>query len=166
MIGSIQIKLEKITIGKIYRNKTLLFPSSSSFVVNKSSTWMLCVCARGFTTERNVARIFLLHVFYHSTPNMALIVYSFFANVNQLTSFGQTIHLDFCFVDHYFSYFKFILLFWLFCFGFVQRLKNIFHWNSSQNTNIMGIYVGRSLLKCSKWNLDSKRDFEQNRIDF
>lgn len=95
------------------------------------------VCVQKFpATERNVARNFLLHVFYHSnqiwhrlstlcffsSPSRMMMCY-----VNQLTSFGQTIRLDFCFVDRHFSYFFLVLFRFVFVGSFndlkIKRLE-------------------------------------------
>lgn len=95
-------------------------------IAHKSSARILGVRAKMLpTTERNVARNFLLHVFCHSTPSTALIVFApsrmMMCYVNQLTSYGQTIHLDFCFVDRHFSYF----FIFSFCFVFVGSFNDL-----------------------------------------
>lgn len=106
----------------------------------------------------------LLHVVCHSMPNMASIL-STRKMLISLTSFGQTIHLDFffCFVDRYLSYFEIYffcrLILGCFVFGFVQRLESVAHSRFIAENEHNGNYVGRSaeyalvkiLLKCSKW---------------
>lgn len=156
--------------GKMNQYQNILLLSSP---INLRHEFYACVCVQKFpTTERNVARNFLLHVFYHSHQIWHRLSTRWWwcAVVNRLTSYGQTIHLDFCFVDQHFSYFFFVLYSlarsttWKY-----NAQKSSAVQKTEHNRNDVGRLVCillRILLKCSKWKLNLKSGFEQNGSTF